>query len=58
MDYSIRQLAGAMVAELAELQSSDQFARLLNCPETELREEALGLYIQINALKTGLDNIS
>jgi hypothetical protein len=57
MDYSMRQLTGAIVAQLAELQSSEQFTRLLNCPETELREEALGLYMQISALRTGLDSI-
>ena len=57
MDYSIRQLAGAMVSQLAELQGGDQFARLLNCPEPELKEEALGLYMKINALKTGLERI-
>lgn len=57
MDYSIRQLAGAMVAQLSELQGGDQFDHLLNCPEPGLREEALHLYLKINELKSSLESI-
>ncbi|MDD3363611.1 MAG: hypothetical protein PHZ03_01370 [Syntrophomonas sp.] len=57
MDYSIRQLVGGMVARLDELQSGAEFAQLLNCPEPDLREEALRLHEEINDLKACLESI-
>jgi hypothetical protein len=46
-----------MVARLSELQYGDQFTNLLKCNDPELRDEALLLYSEINALKSRLETI-
>jgi succinate dehydrogenase flavin-adding protein (antitoxin of CptAB toxin-antitoxin module) len=57
MDYSIRQFAGFMVGKLDELQNGMEFAHLLNCSESDLREEALRLHEELNDLKARLASI-
>lgn len=57
MKSQIQQLAGAFVAQLTELQGGDQFARLLNCAEPELRDEVRHLYMEINALIRKLERV-
>ena len=57
MESQIKNLAGAMIAQLAELQGGDQFARLLDCSEPELRDEAMHLYMEIDFLISKLERI-
>jgi hypothetical protein len=57
LDNQIKNLAGAMAARLSELQYGDQLTNLLKCNDPELRDEALLLYSEINALKSRLETI-